>query len=80
MSSSIITPAAILRATRRCSIINPAVAAAASSSTSSSQQQQCRSFAGGGFQGPTSRGMGREGGGRGPGGAHRTPRKGGESG
>jgi len=30
----------------------------------------------GGFQGPTSRGMGRDGGGRGPGGPHRTPRGG----
>ena len=34
-----------------------------------------RAFAGG-FQGPTSRGMGRDGGGRGPGGRHRSPRKG----
>lgn len=37
---------------------------------------QRRYLSGGGFQGPTSRGMGRDGGGRGTGGKHREPRGG----
>eukprot|EP00984_Skeletonema_dohrnii_P015079 scaffold6456_cov98-Skeletonema_dohrnii-CCMP3373.AAC.5 len=74
---SSITPAAILRATRlRCSA---AVASSHQISSSNGTTTTTRSFAGG-FQGPTSRGMGRDGGGRGPGGRHRAPRKGAESG
>eukprot|EP00573_Skeletonema_grethae_P012878 CAMPEP_0201694472 /NCGR_PEP_ID=MMETSP0578-20130828/6733_1 /ASSEMBLY_ACC=CAM_ASM_000663 /TAXON_ID=267565 /ORGANISM="Skeletonema grethea, Strain CCMP 1804" /LENGTH=270 /DNA_ID=CAMNT_0048180159 /DNA_START=74 /DNA_END=883 /DNA_ORIENTATION=- len=70
MSSISPAAAAILRATRlRCSI----------TSTSHQHNNTARSFAGG-FQGPTSRGMGRDGGGRGTGGRHRAPSRKGEAG
>eukprot|EP00986_Skeletonema_menzelii_P016771 scaffold15848_cov158-Skeletonema_menzelii.AAC.3 len=71
---SSITPSAILRATRlRCSI-TPALATTSHGSTNNNNGHPSRSFSGG-FQGPTSRGMGRDGGGRGPGGKHRAPKK-----
>lgn len=77
------TTAKILRATSKqhqhARSILLSISATTTTAAHNEQQQQriiSRSFAGGGFQGPTSRGMGRDGGGRGPGGHHRTPRKG----
>ena len=73
---SSITPSAILRATRlRCSITPSAAISSHQTLANNSNSNGLRSFSGG-FQGPTSRGMGRDGGGRGPGGKHRAPRKG----